>query len=448
MDYEKQIAVIEHYLRKGEKDSGRLLIGVEMEHLILHKETLTAVSYYEENGVEAILQSLLNKGWQGLYEDGYLLGLERAGSNITLEPGGQLEISIKPLSSIDEIETEYLDFLQQIIPILEANKQLIMAIGYQPVSKIADIPFIPKKRYTYMSDYLQHQGKYALNMMKGTAAMHVNVDYRSELDYIKKSHVANCLGPTMAVIFDNSPVFEGDVTDIQAVRTIVWQNCDNDRCGIVPASLSDDFGYRKYAQYILDTPPILVKRDTIMYTKSIKNKELFNPDNYTQEELEYMLTMVFPDIRTKGHLEIRVSDSVPYPYNIAGIALWKGLLYNDKNLDELYHYFAEVNEEDIQRAKNQVVQQGYQANFKDQKIYELAQYIINLAKTGLTEHEQAYLQPLVALVQQRESLASISKAKLKEGDIQALERCVLNNLLAGEFNGFQHAIKGICCAGN
>lgn len=449
MNKQKQEAVLVDYFRNGEKKDSKLRIGMEMEHFVLHKDTLTAVSYYETNGVETILQALLtNSGWQGIYEEGHLLGLEKDSTNISLEPGGQLEISIKPLASIEAIKDEYQNFLDQVIPILEANDQVLMAIGYHPVTKIADVKFIPKQRYAYMSDYLQRQGKYALNMMKGTAAMHINMDYRSESDYIKKYKVANCLAPVIAAMFDNSPIFEGEVTKKHAPRTIVWQNCDDDRCGTVPGTFNVDFGYKQYAQFILNTPPILVKKDTIQYTQSIKNKEMFDPDNYTKEELEYMLTMVFPDVRTKGHIEIRMSDSIPYPLNIAGVALWKGLLYHDQNLDELYQYFADIKTDDIIDAKNQVMQSGYQADFKGKKIAELAQYIVCLAKSGLSISEQVYLQPLERLVQQKKSLAAISKSRLGQGMNQALKWCVLNNVLEGGFNEFLYLDAELCQPGD
>ncbi|MTI79858.1 MAG: glutamate--cysteine ligase [Firmicutes bacterium] len=444
MNNDKQLMEIAKYFKSHEKNTSDFKIGVEMEHLVLHKDTLTAVSYYEKDGIEDILNSMLTSGWQGVYEGSHLLGLHKDGNNITLEPGGQLEISIKPLQKISDIKKEYLDFLDQVIPILEANNQVLMSVGYHPETKISDIQFIPKQRYSYMSNYLKRRGKYALNMMKGTAAMHVNIDYQSETDYIKKVQTANCLSSVIAAMFDNSPYFEGERSIEHAIRTTIWQNCDDNRCGIAKMPTENEFGYNQYANYILNTPPIVINKGNRLHAEERKFKELFNPDSYTTEELEYMLTMVFPDVRTKGYIEVRMFDSVPYPLNMAGAALVKGLLYNDENLNKLYQYFADIRDEDIINAKLQVIQGGYSAKLKDHSIYDLARYIVRLAKEGLELEEKNLLLPLEKLVQIKTCPAEVTKEMMFMGKQQALQWCVLNNMSEGELNGFPYDNEGIC----
>jgi len=209
LNYQKE--KITAYFKESEKSKDLFRIGSEFEHFIVDANTLKAISYYGDKGVKSTLQELMKKGWEGKYEDNHLMGLEKNGSTITLEPGAQVELSTRTCENIHEIENIYLSFLHDIIPILNKKNQYMIAIGYQPESSIADIPFIPKERYKYMSEYFKKRGKYAHNMMKGTASLQVAVDYSSEEDYIKKFRVANVISPFISYIFDDSPFFEGAV---------------------------------------------------------------------------------------------------------------------------------------------------------------------------------------------------------------------------------------------
>lgn len=185
MKFERQVSQIVNYFKNNEKPRTDFRLGVEFEHFIVDKDSLRAISYYGTNGVEETLKELLSLGWQGDYEADFLIGLHNNGTTITLEPGSQVELSIRPQATIKDIENEYLSFLKQIIPLLKEKNQILLTLGYQPETKIAEVQFIPKQRYAYMSDYLKKQGKYAHNMMKGTASMQVSVDYASEADFVK-----------------------------------------------------------------------------------------------------------------------------------------------------------------------------------------------------------------------------------------------------------------------
>ncbi|AEF93658.1 Glutamate--cysteine ligase [Desulfotomaculum nigrificans CO-1-SRB] len=430
MKFERQVSQIVNYFKNNEKPRTDFRLGVEFEHFIVDKDSLRAISYYGTNGVEETLKELLSLGWQGDYEADFLIGLHNNGTTITLEPGSQVELSIRPQATIKDIENEYLSFLKQIIPLLKEKNQILLTLGYQPETKIAEVQFIPKQRYAYMSDYLKKQGKYAHNMMKGTASMQVSVDYASEADFVKKFKVTNCLAPVIAAVFDNAPFFEGEIWPQHALRMVIWQNCDDDRCGIAVKDFKDGWGYSEYAQYILHTPPIIInKGGSMTYTKDKTLQELFDPDNYTREELEYMLTMVFPDVRAKSFIEIRMADSCPYPLNFAGVALWKGLLYHDENLNMLYQKFADITVEDINRAKHDVIKEGLAARLKGTAIYELAVNIVNLAKAGLPAEERDYLRPLETLLEEKKTPVAVTKEEIHEGKNSALQWCVLNNLI-------------------
>ncbi|RKD34785.1 glutamate--cysteine ligase [Thermohalobacter berrensis] len=430
MELEKQIDEIVRYIERGEKDKKDFKLGVEFEHFIVDKQSLRTVTYYEDKGVKHTLRQLIKKGWNGIYEGEYLLGLEKDNASITLEPGAQLEISIKPYKNIEEIERVYLNFLEDLIPILDSKNQILLSLGYQPKTKIANIPFIPKERYKYMSKYLQKRGKYALNMMKGTASTQVTIDYKSEKDYIKKFRIANSLSPVISAIFDNTPFFEGEVSKKYNIRTLIWNNCDDDRCGIVEGALDNDFGYKKYAQYILNRPPIIIKKDNdFLYTKGKRFKYIFNISNNKENELSHVLTMFFPDVRTKKFIEIRMADSIPYPLNFSIIAFWKGLLYNEDNLNILDEYLNDIDISAVLKAKKDIINYGINTLFKGIPIYELGKKILQISKKGLCKEERDYLNPLEEILINKITPTLKTKQMIARGKYDALDWCNLNNVI-------------------
>ncbi len=181
-----QKTVIAEYLHKSEKESKNFLIGAELEYFIVNDKSLKSISYYGENGIQNLLETLVTKGFRATLDNINIVGITNSFLAITLEPGAQFEISLNPQKSVVELEHNYLQFLQILDPILKQRNQKLHSSGYHPVSKIDEIRFIPKKRYDFMSRYLKKQGKMALNMMKGTASIQVAIDYSSEIDFISR----------------------------------------------------------------------------------------------------------------------------------------------------------------------------------------------------------------------------------------------------------------------
>src|SRR5690554_6594215 len=189
--YKEQKQRLLNYLKSGEKKEKDFKIGLEIEHFILKRDDLRAVPYFGDRGIEAVLRGLANEEWDKIYEGEHLVGLEGEIGNISLEPGGQLEFSTFPYQDISSIGEVYHRFLEEVKPILSYYKMNMVNTGYQPESRIRDIPLLPKIRYKYMYNYFRDKGKYAHHMMKGTASTHVNLDYRDEDDYNKKIRVAS-----------------------------------------------------------------------------------------------------------------------------------------------------------------------------------------------------------------------------------------------------------------
>lgn len=426
MEYKRQITEIKKYFKNHEKQKESFKLGVELEHFVIDKNTFKTISYYEKNGVEETLKLLEAGGWTGIYEGEYLLGLKKGNKTITLEPGSQLELSIDADINIKNIENEYREFIREITPLLEEKGQMLITTGYHPETKIDEIKLLPKDRYDLMFDYFKDKGKNAHNMMKGTAALQVSIDYSSEDDYRKKFTIANAISPVLYALFDNSFYFEGQEWKKHNLRTNIWNNCDINRAGTVEGALEEDFGYEKYAKYILNRPPIfMIKNREIIATGEKKVRELFDPNDYNIDELEHFLTMFFPDVRTKGFIEIRQMDSVPYTLALSAVALIKGIFYNNENINKVYEKVKDLNIDDIMMAKRDIIENGLEAKLKGKDILKFASWLIKLAKSGLDETELKYIDPLKLMVENRENPYEKTRQMASLGKKKALEWCIV-----------------------
>lgn len=327
-----QVAFFEAHSRKQP-----VLLGMEFEHFLLDRETLRSYDYFEGDGQKQMLEALVQKDWNILVqEDEYILGLEKNGDTITLEPGGQVEISLRPLSSVIEIDKYYMEVIEEIYSVLKPN-QMIAGIGYHPVTRIAELPLLPKKRYAMMFDYFKDNGIFCHNMMKGTAATQVSIDYKDEEDFIKKFRVANYISPAMASLFDATPFFEGAPTIGKNMRARIWAETDVKRSKLIPGSLTTHFDFKSYAEYLLKLPPILLYTDgQLIYSKDEPLVASLSKYPFLESELEHHQSMVFPDVRLKRFIEIRMPDSLPYPYNLAVGAIVKAIFYTPSLLEKYY----------------------------------------------------------------------------------------------------------------
>ena len=234
-------------------------IGVELEHIIVDGQTRQSVSYYGEKGIAALLERLSSHfPWR--YEpEGSLLGVYNDDFSISLEPAGQLEVSINPREDISLIYRIYRMFLEQITPILRDWGYEMLTLGYHPVSRAEDMELIPKKRYEYMDRHFMNTGCCGINMMRGTAATQVSIDYDSEEDFILKIRVAYMLMPLLKLLTDNTPVMDGEAYGGHMARTYIWDNVDPARTGIIPGLFDEDFGFEKYAEFLMNMPVIFVE---------------------------------------------------------------------------------------------------------------------------------------------------------------------------------------------
>lgn len=287
-----------------------------------------------------------------------------------------------------------------------------------------------------MSKYLKEKGEYAHNMMKGTAAIQISIDYANEEDFIRKFRVANFLSPLLYLISDNSPIFEGQVYYKFGLRSLIWENTDKERSDIVPNSLNKTFGYKDYGEYILSIPPILILKDgEFIGTGSKTVEQVMEEYIFSKEEIEHLMTMVFPDVRAKNYIEIRVGDSLPYPYNFSYITLIKGIFYNEVALEYLYKLSLRAEDEQIYTSKKTMREKGFCSHIGSKPAYDFVRIIFDLAKKGLGPKEKEMLAHLEKLLINKKNLSTVSKEMVRNEGIHALSWCGLNKWVRGEEDG-------------
>lgn len=378
MKFNEQKKVITEYLRKSEKESINFLIGAELEYFIVDNKSLKSISYYGDNGIQNLLETLVNKGFQATLDDNNIVGLTNSILAITLEPGAQFEISLNPQKSLVELEHNYLQFLQILDPILKQRNQKLHSSGYHPVSKIDEIRFIPKKRYDLMWGYLKNQGEMALNMMKGTASIQVAIDYSSEMDFTQKMLLASQLTPILSSVYDNSPIFEGKKYNDFCLRTKIWNNCDNDRCGIVSKVFQKDFGYEKYAEYLLELIPIFILQNSKLIKFEKPFREIFDPTTNVESQLNHIFSMCFPDVRARNYIELRMTDSLPYPLNFAFLELVNIIFYDKNIFEKVSDLLGSITLSEINAAKEDSIKFGISAMLGDRKISKYYNEILDI----------------------------------------------------------------------
>lgn len=408
------------YFQEQSKESA-FLLGAEMEHFLINRKTLKSYQYGEPNGQKEILEHLHGSGWNIIgIEDGNILGLEKDGSTITLEPGGQIEFSLKPLKSVVEVDEAYRAIASEIKSYLRPEQALV-SLGYHPRTKISELTLLPKKRYAMMFDYFKEHGRYCHNMMKGTASTQVSIDYLNEEDFIKKFRVANFISPVVANLFDSTPIFEGEQYTGRNCRTAIWEETDIKRSKLIPGSLDTRFDFEAYAQYLVKIPPILLLSNGVVnYTKNQPLEELLSDYPLTESDIEHIQTMVFPDVRLKKYLEIRMADALPYPYNLGVVALIKALFYNARNLETLYELSLKYDDAWVRRQNIQLTQRDVSL---DSDFIEITDRIMTMALETLEKDERRPLEMLKTLRDKDQSMSSYLN-KLYDQDIDAFVKSI------------------------
>ena len=392
-----KIQKIVDFIKAGEKDEKDFKLGFEIEHFVVNKETCESVSFYGENGVGEILNELVSLGYEKTDETG--MAYSDGNVDISIEPAGQFELALRAKKSVSELYEVYKTHMESIIPIFEKRGLLLVTLGYHPKSKIDDIRIIPKARYDFMYKYFkEHGGEYAHNMMKGTCSLQFAVDYKNEEDFKKKYFLASALSPFLYSVFDNSLIFEGETYVDRNLRQTIWEGTDRDRTGLYDFAFDSDMTYQKYAEKILDTPMIFMPtKDGEVYVGRKTLDELMTEEN-ADIMVNHGLSIVFPDVRVKNYIEIRMPDNIPYPYNMAASSLIKGIFLDEETLDKVYELFSEMTYDDAQKLKNNTSRMGIFALYQNVEVYQHVLDIIDIVRPSLDEAENKYLDELESML--------------------------------------------------
>lgn len=404
MFYEKNRSLIVAYFQSGCKRNHEQKIGIEIEHFIVKKETKESVSYYGAGGVGEILKKLKFKFPHISCEQGHMIGLWNEQYAITLEPASQFEISIFPQDCMEDVENIYTAFLEMMKPILDVYGYEMWTGGYQPYNKVDELPLIPKKRYQYMDEYFKTSGTTGRNMMRGTASTQVAIDYFDEKDFVRKMRASYVLMPAMKLLTDNTQVYEGRMYEKHMARTMIWHHVDDQRCGIVPGLFDEDFGFEKYADYLMQLPLIFLPNNgEPLYVKGQNAKQIWKEKELKKEDIEHILSMTFVDVRLKKYLEIRGADSMPFAYVKAYTVMLNSILFNERAVDEILSW--NVQEQEIRKAEEELIENGFSGTVYGHPADVHLQRIMQMAKENLSDKDKNWLQPLEQIIDEKRTLA-------------------------------------------
>ena len=383
--------------------------------------------------VRLVLEQLAEKhGWHR-DEAGPLIALEKDGASVTLEPGAQLELSGAPLDDVHAIENEVRAHLSELHDISASLRDRMaldlvwLGIGFHPTAKHDDLTWVPKARYGIMKTYLPTKGTHGLDMMRRTATVQANFDYKSEEDAMKKLRVGLRVAPFFTAMFANSPYYEGSLFGGKSYRAKVWLSVDPDRQGLVPRVIDKpDAGFVDYVEWVLDAPMFLILRGIPASStplvgmtggqRVVENtgqtfrqfmRDGFDGEHATMSDWTTHLNTMFPEVRLKRTLEVRGADSLPADLVSAPAALFTGLFYDARALDEADELSSSFTFAELEALRPAVVERALLAPFKGKKAVDVAARLVDIARGGLERRarldsdgrdERIHLEALAALV--------------------------------------------------
>ncbi|WP_195819905.1 glutamate--cysteine ligase [Roseobacter sp. MH60115] len=386
------------YLSDGCKPKEDWRIGTEHEKFGYCKDTLKPLPYEGDRSIRVMLEGLRDThGWSPVEEGGVLIGLEKDGANISLEPGGQLELSGAPLETIHETCDEVNTHLREVQDVADRIGAGFIGLGAAPHWTHDDMDLMPKGRYKLMNDYMARVGTMGRVMMRRTCTVQVNLDFGSEADMVQKMRVALALQPVATALFANSPFFEGRPNGHKSWRSVAWRNLDAARTGMLPFVFEDGFGFERWVDYALDVPMYFVYRDGQYvdalgqsFRDFLKGELPALPGEIpTLSDWADHLTTAFPEARMKRFIEMRGADGGPWRRLCALPAFWVGLMYDQTALDAAWDLVKDwdMGTRDLMRVAASV--DGLQAEVHGHKLHDIAREAVAISISGLKARARA-----------------------------------------------------------
>ena len=432
------------WLESGCKPKSDWRIGTEHEKFGFCSETLSPLPYAGERGIRAMLEGLAQRfDWEIVAEDGLPIALKKPdGCSITLEPGGQLELSGGLLDNLHQTCNEVNGHLAEVRAIAEPLGIGFIGLGFHPTARREDIEWMPKARYVIMRNYMPKVGQLGLDMMKRTCTVQVNLDYSSEADMIAKFRASLALQPIATALFANSPFVEGKPSGFVSYRSQVWTDTDPDRTGMLPWVFESGMGFERYVEWMLDVPMYFVRRNGRYIDVAGQSFRDFlagklpglEGEHPTLADWEDHLTTAFPEVRLKRFLEMRGADGGPWRRLCALPAFWVGLLYDQQSLDACLALTRDWTLAERQALRDDVARTGLKAKIRGKRVSDVARQLLQLARQGLArrqrlngagDHEGGFLNPLEEVVDRGTTPAEVKLAALEtrwQGDIRRIFR--------------------------
>lgn len=409
------------WIAAGSKPPKAWRIGTEHEKFLFHVDTLGPVPYAGPRGVRALMQSLIDRfGWLPIMEGNNIIALKRpdgeAGGTVSLEPGGQFELSGEPLRSVHEVGAETHTHLTQCLGVGAPLGIGFLGAGFSPNWTLEETPRMPKQRYGVMTRYMPQVGSRGLDMMYRTCTIQVNLDFADEADMVKKFRVSLALQPIATAIFACSPFADGKPNGFLSLRSEVWRDTDKRRTGMLPFVFEDGMGFERYADYALDVPMYFIYRGGryidvagASFRDFMGGKLAQLPgEQPTIDDWSDHLTTLFPEVRMKRFLEMRGADGGRWRRICAVPAFWAGLLYDRTSLDAAWDLVKDWTAEERQGLRDAVPCTALQTPFRSTVVLDIARHALSISLAGLQRRreldaqgrdETRFLEPVEAILQ-------------------------------------------------
>jgi glutamate--cysteine ligase len=402
------------WFEAGSKPTSRFRIGTEHEKFVFTVEDYNPVPYEGRRGIRALLEGMQHLlGWEPIVEAGNIIGLfdVTGGGAISLEPGGQFELSGAPVETVHQTCSELMAHLAQVKEVARPLGIGFLGLGMIPTWSRAQIPMMPKGRYRIMTAYMPKVGKLGLDMMYRTCTVQTNIDYSSEADMVKKLRVSLALQPVATAMFANSPFTEGKPNGFLSFRSEIWRDTDTDRSGMLPWAFEPGMGFERYVDYALSVPMYFVKRgERYIDVAGQSFRDLMAGrleglpgEHATISDWANHVSTIFPEVRLKRYLEMRGADGGPWRRLPALPAYWIGILYDDDSLQAAWDLVKDWTAPERQKLRDEVPRRGFAATIAGQSVLQLAKTTIALAENGLArrrrldargQDERRYLRPI------------------------------------------------------
>ncbi len=407
------------WFEAGCKPSGPFRVGTEHEKILFYRADRSPVLYEGEAGIGALLEEINAKlGWERLEDSGRLIGLyDAAGAAaISLEPGGQFELSGAPLDTAHETAAELESHLDMCRSVAGPTGISALTLGMSPKWTLAETPTMPKSRYGIMKRYMPKVGTRGLDMMHRTATVQANLDYRDEMDMVAKLRVGLALQPAITALFANSPFTDGKLNGFLSARSEIWRHTDPDRTGMLPFAFEPGMGFERYVDYALDVPLYFLKRgSTYIDAAGASFRDLLAGrlaaapgERASMADWENHLSTIFPEVRLKRYLEMRGADVGPPDRIVALAALMAGLYYDPDALQSALALIKGWSAEERQKLRDEVPRLGLAAKIRGRALRSVALDMLAIAQGGLKrrarlnakgEDETIWLRPLKAIAE-------------------------------------------------